>query len=214
MVGIEPISGNYLHFIAFELGRAPGGKWWVLSDRTQAPVGAGIALENRLATTRIFPELFAISNVHRLAGFFRSFRESLQAHNTVPEGRIGILTSRALNDAYLEHAYIARYLGFMLIEGEDLTVVDGTVMVRTVAGLSPISVLWRRLIDSDADPLDLDERSYLGTPGLVNAVREGKLHMANSLGSGVMEARSMLAFLPHLCETLLGEPLKLPNVAT
>jgi uncharacterized circularly permuted ATP-grasp superfamily protein/uncharacterized alpha-E superfamily protein len=214
MVGMEPASGHFLHFIAFELGRGPRGEWWVLSDRTQAPAGVGIALENRLATTRVFPELFAKSNVHRLAGFFRSFRESLQSHNTVPEGRIGILTSRTLNDAYLEHAYIARYLGFMLIEGEDLTVVDGTVMVRTVAGLSPISVLWRRLIDSDADPLDFDERSLLGTPGLVNALREGKMHMANNLGTGVLEARGMLAFMPHLCETLMGEPLKLPNVAT
>jgi uncharacterized circularly permuted ATP-grasp superfamily protein/uncharacterized alpha-E superfamily protein len=214
MVGVLPPSGRHLHFIAFEVGRGPGGKWWVLSDRTQAPVGVGIALENRLATARVFPELFAKSNVHRLAGFFRSFRESLQAHNSVPEGRIGILTSRTLNDAYLEHAYIARYLGFMLIEGEDLTVENGTVMVRTVAGLSPISVLWRRLSDAASDPLDLDEQSHLGTPGLVNAVREGKLHMANSLGSGVLEARAMLAFIPHLSEKLLGEPLKLPNVAT
>ncbi len=214
MVGVEPPSGHHLHFIAFELGRGPRGKWWVLSDRTQAPAGVGIALENRLATTRVFPELFAKSNVHRLAGFFRQFRESLQAHNTVPEGRIGILTSRSLSDAYLEHAYIARYLGFMLIEGEDLTIVDGTVMVRTVAGLSPISVLWRRLIDTDSDPLDFDERTLIGTPGLVNAVREGKLHLANSLGSGVLEARGMLAFMPHLCEAMLGELPKLPNVAT
>ena len=214
MVGLKPVSGNHLQFIAFEIGRGPNGDWWVLSDRTQAPAGAGIALENRLATARVFPELFAKTNVHRLAGFFRAFRDSLQTYNTAPEGRIGILTSRQLNEAYLEHAYIARYLGFMLIEGEDLTVENGNAMVRTVAGLTPITAIWRRLADSLADPLELDETSQLGTPGLVGAVREGNLHLANNLGSGVLEARAFLAFLPKICRTLLGEPLKLPNVAT
>ena len=214
MVGIQPVSGHHLHFIAFEVGRGPNGEWWVLSDRAQAPAGAGIALENRLATSRVFPELFAQANVHRLAGFFRAFREALQAYNTVPDGRIGILTSRMLNEDYLEHAYIARYLGFMLLEGEDLTVENGTAMVRTVAGLTPVSVIWRRLADTLADPLDLDSSSMLGTPGLLGAVRDGKLHLANNLGSGVVEARALMAFLPRICQVWFDESLKLPNVAT
>lgn len=214
MVGIRPVSGHHLHFIAFEVGRGPDGDWWVLSDRAQAPAGAGIALENRLATSRVFPELFARVNVHRLAGFFRAFREALQAHNTAPDGRIGILTSRKLNEDYLEHAYIARYLGFMLLEGEDLTVDNGTAMVRTVAGLTPVSAIWRRLADSLADPLDLDESSRLGTPGLLEVLREGKLHLANNLGSGVVEARALMAFLPRICQVWFDERLKLPNVAT
>jgi len=214
MVGVQPVSGHHLHFIAFEVGRGPNGDWWVLSDRAQAPAGAGIALENRLATSRVFPELFAQANVHRLAGFFRAFREALQAHNTVPDGRIAILTSRKLNEDYLEHAYIARYLGFMLLEGEDLTVENGSAMVRTVSGLTPVSAIWRRLAASLADPLELDEDSLLGTPGLVGAVRSGKLHLANNLGSGVIEARALMAFLPRICQVWFDEALKLPNVAT
>ncbi|MCA8929953.1 MAG: circularly permuted type 2 ATP-grasp protein [Alphaproteobacteria bacterium] len=214
MVGIQPVSGHHLHFIAFEVGRGPNGDWWVLSDRAQAPAGVGIALENRLATSRVFPELFAQVNVYRLAGFFRAFREALQAHNTVPDGRVGILTSRLLNEDYLEHAYIARYLGLMLLEGEDLTVEDGKAMVRTVAGLTPVSAIWRRIPARLADPLDLDELSGMGTPGLLGALRAGHLHLANNLGSGVIEARALMAFLSRICQVWFDESLKLPNVAT
>ena len=156
LVGIPPRGGNYLHFLAFEIGRGPDGTWWVLGDRTQAPSGAGFALENRVATARIFSDLYAEAHVHRLAGFFRTFRDALQGLSHDPEARIAILTPGPLNDTYFEHAWIARYLGFMLLEGEDLTVEDGRVMVRTVAGLRPVSVLWRRLDAAFADPLELD----------------------------------------------------------
>ena len=214
LVGAKPASGNFLHFLAFEIGRGPEGKWWVLGDRTQAPSGAGFALENRLATSRVFSDLFASYNVVRLAGFFRDFREGLQAQLRDRSGSLGILSPGPLNDTYFEHAYIARYLGFMLVEGEDLTVHNGEVMVRTVAGLRPLSVLWRRLDSTYADPLELDETSQLGTPGIVSAIRRGNLSMVNALGSGVLETRALLAFLPRICRHLNGEPLKMPNLAT
>ncbi len=214
MVGVKPRSGHYLHFIAFEIGRGPDGTWWVLGDRTQAPSGSGFAVENRVATTRVFSELFAQSNVHRLAGFFRAFRDALMGLREEPDSRVGILTPGPLTDTYYEHAYIARYLGFSLLEGEDLTVENGRLMVRTVAGLTPISVLWRRLDASWADPLELDERSRLGTPGLIDALRRQSLSMVNALGAGVLETRALLAFLPRISEALLGEPLALPNIAT
>ena len=214
LVGVRPRGGYFLHFVAFEIGRGPDGTWWVLGDRTQAPSGSGFALENRVATTRVFSDLFAQSNVHRLAGFFRAFRDALLAQRANGDSRVGILTPGPLNDTYYEHAYIARYLGFTLLEGEDLTVENGRVMVRTVAGLKPVSVLWRRLDASWVDPLELDERSHLGTPGLVGALRQGNLTMVNALGTGVLETRALLAFLPRICETLLGQPLALPNIAT
>ena len=214
MVGIAPQSGHYLHFLAFEIGRGPDGQWWVLADRTQAPSGAGYALENRVATSRAFNELFAQGHVHRLAGFFRDFRDALLGMRQDRDARAAILTPGPLNETYYEHAYIARYLGITLVQGEDLAVEDGRLMVRTVSGLKPVDVLWRRLDGSYADPVELNSASRLGTPGMVSALRAGGLTMVNALGSGILETRALMAFLPKLAPRLVGESLKLPNIAT
>lgn len=214
LVGHRPRSGHFLHFVAFEIGRGPDGTWWVLADRTQAPSGAGFALENRVATARVFAELYGTANVQRLAGFFRRFRDALHAIRAETDSRAAILTPGPLNETYFEHAYIARYLGMTLVEGEDLVVENGRVMVRTVTGLSPVSVLWRRLDAAFADPLELDGASRIGTPGLVQAVRQGTVTLVNALGSGVLETRALLAFLPRIARSLIGEDLALPNIAT
>ena len=212
--GIKPASGHWLHFCAFELGRGPDGGWWVLGDRTQAPSGAGFALENRVATTRALSDIYSRMNVHRLAGFFRDFRDALNGAARRHGGRVGILTPGQHNETYFEHAYIARYLGFMLLEGEDLAVENGEVMVRTVAGLKPVSVLWRRMDASFTDPLELRYDSRIGTPGLVEALRQGSISVVNALGSGILETRAFAAFMPRLADVLLGQPLELPTIAT
>ncbi|WP_261384847.1 circularly permuted type 2 ATP-grasp protein [Vannielia litorea] len=214
MVGITPASGHFLHLIAFEISRNPDGSWFVLGDRTQAPSGAGFALENRMATSRIFQDPFPRANIHRLAGFFRAFRAALDSQAGPAGRRAAILTPGPGNDTYFEHTYIARYLGMMLLEGEDMIVHDGQLKVRTVEGLEPLGTLWRRLDSEFADPLELDETSYLGTPGLVQALRLGTLSMVNALGAGVLEMRAIQAFLPRISEVLTGQPLKLPNIAT
>ncbi|MEO8529855.1 MAG: circularly permuted type 2 ATP-grasp protein [Deltaproteobacteria bacterium] len=214
IVGARPRSGHFLHFLAFEIGRSPDGTWFVLGDRTQAPSGAGFALENRVATSRVFFDHYPRANVERLAGFFRSFRDELNDLREDGAGRVAILTPGPDTATYFEHAYIARYLGFMLLQSEDLRVEEGKLTVRTVAGPEPISVLWRRLDARFADQLELDEHSTLGTPGMVTALRNGAVTMANCLGSGILEARALLAFMPRISEVLLGEELKLPNVAT
>lgn len=214
MVGVQPRDGHYLHVLAFEVGRSPDGGWLVLGDRTQAPSGAGFALENRMATARIFHDFMPDANVRRLAGFFREFRDAMNALRQGGEGRVAILTPGQHTDTYFEHAYIARYLGFLLLECEDLRVVDGRLMVRTINGLEPVSVLWRRLDSRSADPLELDETSALGTPGLVGALRNRSVSMLNALGSGVLEARALMAFLPRIAQALIGAPLALPNIAT
>jgi uncharacterized circularly permuted ATP-grasp superfamily protein/uncharacterized alpha-E superfamily protein len=214
MMGIVPRSGHFLHHLAFEIGRNPDGSWFVLGDRTQAPSGAGFALENRRATSRVFPGLFASANIHRLAGFFRDFQTALGARGGKWRDAPAILTPGPGTDTYFEHVYIARYLGLMLLEGEDLTVSDGQAMVRTVDGLKPVSLLWRRLDARFADPLELNETSQIGTPGLVNAIRTGRLRMVNALGSGVLESRAMMAFIPRIAETAFGAPLQMPNIAT
>ncbi|WP_105400153.1 MULTISPECIES: circularly permuted type 2 ATP-grasp protein [Neorhizobium] len=214
LVGVKPVGGHYLHFCSFEIGRGPDGNWWVLADRTQAPSGAGFALENRVATTRAFSDIYAESHVHRLASFFGAFRDALQSHKQNPEDRIAVLSPGPANETYFEHAYIARYLGFMLLEGEDLTVVGDRVMVRTVAGLKPVGVLWRRLDAAYADPLELNQHSHIGTPGMVQALRSGALTFVNALGSGILETRALLAFAPTVCRRLIGEDLIMPSIAT
>ncbi|AOZ69423.1 hypothetical protein LPB142_08955 [Rhodobacter xanthinilyticus] len=217
MVGVAPKGGHYLHFLAFEIGRSPDGSWFVLGDRTQAPSGAGFALENRMATGRIFPERFPRAHIHRLAGFFGAFRTAMTGLAQGPGGRergTAILTPGPSNDTYFEQTYIARYLGMMLLEGEDLLVEDGQAMVRTIMGPQPLGVLWRRIDAAFADPLELDPTSQIGAPGLMEAVRQGNLAMVNALGSGVLEIRAMMAFWPRIAEVLTGKPLAIPNIAT
>ncbi|SFC71868.1 circularly permuted type 2 ATP-grasp protein [Tropicimonas isoalkanivorans] len=214
LVGVRPRSGHFLHFVAFDIGRGPDGSWWVLGDRTQAPSGAGFALENRIATARVYSDIYATADVARLAGFFREFRDTLMSMREMGESRVGILSPGPMNETYFEHAYIARYLGFTLLEGDDLAVRDGRLMVRTIDGFQPISVIWRRLDASWSDPLELREGSRIGTPGLVRAVRDGNVTMVNALGAGVLESRALMAFLPRLSEVLAGRPLRLPNIAT
>lgn len=217
MVGVTPRGGHYLHFLAFEIGRSPDGSWFVLGDRTQAPSGAGFALENRMATGRIFPERFPRAHIHRLAGFFGAFRTAMEQLARGPAGRdryAAILTPGPQNDTYYEHTYIARYLGMMLLEGEDLLVENGEAMVRTIQGPIPVGLLWRRIDAAFADPLELDSSSRIGTPGLMEAVRQGNLALVNALGSGILEMRAMMAFFPRISELLTGQPLILPNIAT
>lgn len=214
MVGVEPRHGHYLHFLAFDIGRGPDGKWWVLGDRTQAPSGAGFALETRMATSRSFSSMISSANVMRLAGFFRRFRDTLLGMRDGDGSRVAILTPGPLNDTYFEHSYIARYLGFMLVQGADLAVRENRLMVRTVSGLQPISVVWRRLDADWTDPLELNESSQLGTPGMLGALRSGSFTMVNALGSGALEARALMAFMPRMSEYLSGQPLAMPNIAT
>ncbi|MCS0495324.1 circularly permuted type 2 ATP-grasp protein [Ancylobacter sp. MQZ15Z-1] len=214
MVGVDPHGGSFLRIYAADLGRGPDGRWWVLSDRTQSPSGAGYALENRIAIARALPELARSLNVVRLAGYFQALRAGLTRLDRSGEGRVGLLTPGPLNETYFEHAYLARYLGFVLLEGEDLTVRDNVVYVRTVAGLKRVDVLLRRLDSDFCDPLELNPRSRLGIPGLVQAIRSGGVAVANGVGAGLVEAPAMMGFYPRLGGQVLGEDLDLPNVAT
>src|ERR1700730_13786504 len=214
LVGVAPAGGAHLRFYAVDIGRSPAGHWWVLGDRTQAPSGSGYALENRLAISRAMPDVYRLLKVERLAPFFQAFQADLSALSRREDSRVCVLTPGPMNETYFEHAYLARYLGFLLVEGEDLTVREDGVFIRTVSGLKRAEVLVRRLDADFADPLELNARSRLGVPGLVQAVRDGTVVIANALGSGVVEARALLGFLPALAPALLGRELALPNVAT
>jgi uncharacterized circularly permuted ATP-grasp superfamily protein/uncharacterized alpha-E superfamily protein len=214
--GVKVPGNTYLHLLAVDLARSPDGQWWVISDRTQAPSGAGYALENRIVMAETFPDLFRESQVHRLASFFRDFRETLLRLS--PSGRthprVVLLTPGPLNETYFEHSYLARYLGFTLVQGSDLTVRENRVFLKSLEGLKPVDVVLRRMDDGFCDPLELRSDSYLGVPGLVEAVRAGNVAVANALGSGLLETSAFIPFLPGLSRKLLGERLALPSVAT
>jgi uncharacterized circularly permuted ATP-grasp superfamily protein/uncharacterized alpha-E superfamily protein len=214
LAGVPPPGGAHLRFYAVDVGRGADGRWWVLGDRTQAPSGAGFVLESRLALQRAIPEVYRAIKVERLAAFFQAFQSALSSFNRQDDSRVCLLTPGPMNESYFEHAYLARYLGLLLVEGEDLTARDDGVFIRTVSGLKRAEVLLRRLDADFCDPLELNARSRLGVTGLVQTVRDGKVVIANSLGAGLVEARSMLAFLPALAPVLLGAELAIPNIAT
>ncbi len=214
LVGVVPRGGRMLQVYAADLGRGPDGRWWVLGDRTQAPSGMGYALENRIALSRALPDLYGRMNVLRLAPFFQAWRGALAAQADRGNSRIALLSPGPLNETYFEHTYLSRYLGFLLVEGGDLTVRDGAVYVRTIGGLKRVDVVVRRLDSEFADPVELEPSSQIGVPGLVEAVRARSVALANALGAGVLESRALLGFLPALCRRLTGEELLLPNVAT
>src|SRR5258706_2633491 len=214
--GSKPPGGVMLHMYAADLARSPDGRWWVVDDRTQTPSGAGYALENRLVISRLYADLFRDLRVQRLAGFFATLRDSL-AHWAPADGAAPLLvlaTPGPHNETYFEHTYLARYLGIPLVEGSDLTVREDKVFLKTLTGLQRVHAILRRLDDEYCDPLELRSDSALGVPGLVQAARLGNVLIANALGSNLLEAGALLGFLPRLCERLLGEPLKMPSVAT
>ena len=214
--GATPADEVMLHVYAADIARSPDGRWWVIDDRTQAPSGAGYALENRIIISRAFPQLFRDLQVQHLAHFFATLRDSL-AH-WAPQDRGApltvLLTPGPHNETYFEHAYLARYLGLPLVEGGDLTVREGCVWLKTLSGLKRVHAILRRQDDDYCDPLELRSDSALGVPGIVDAVRRGNVLVANALGSNLLESSALLGYLPRLCEKLLGEPLRMPSVAT
>lgn len=214
--GIQPPQGTFLHLYAADLARTPDGRWWVTADRTQAPSGAGYALENRMSLARTFPELYRDLKVEHMAGFFRTVQDTM--NRLAPNGHeaplVVLLTPGRFNESYFEHLYLARQLGYPLVEGSDLTVREATVYLKTLSGLRRVHAIMRRLDDDFCDPLELRTDSALGVPGLLDAVRQGNVMVANALGSGVLESPGLLGFLPRICERLFGEALILPSIAT
>lgn len=214
--GIQREDGRYLHLYAADLARSPDGQFQVIADRTQAPSGAGYALENRIVLSRVLPSLFRDSHVHRLAPFFRVMRNMLNSLAAVPvkEPRIVLLSPGVDNESYFEHAYLANYLGYTLVQGGDLTVRDGKVWLKTLDSLQQVDVILRRVDDEYCDPLELREDSFLGVPGLLQVVRQGNVTIANSLGSGILQNPALMAYIPQIAHYFFGEDLYLPNAAT
>lgn len=214
--GARVPGGVFLHLFAADLARSPDGRWWVLSDRTQAPSGAGYAVENRMIVSRIFPEPYRAMHVERLAGFFDAMRASMARLAPGGDGATltVLLTPGPYHETYFEHAILARYLGFPMVEGADLTVREAKVWLKTLEGPRRVHAILRRLDEDLCDPLELRADSTLGVAGLAECMRRGTVLVANALGTGVLESGSLLGYLPALSQHLLGEALELPSVAT
>lgn len=216
MHGVAPVGGRRLHLAAFDLARDPGGAWWIVAQRTQAPSGLGYLLENRLLVARQFPEAFRNLGVQRLVASYQALLDGLRARCPAggAEPRIVLLTPGPCNETYFEHAYLARNLGITLVEGSDLTVRDRCLYLKTLSGLEPVHGVLKRVDDGFLDPLELRAESQLGVPGLLQAIRAGNVLVANAPGAGLLESPGLLGFLPALGRELLGEELLLPSVAS
>ncbi|MFZ0385988.1 MAG: circularly permuted type 2 ATP-grasp protein [Solirubrobacteraceae bacterium] len=212
--GIRLPGAQQLFTYAADIGRDGDGRPVVMADRTQAPSGAGFALENRTVIQRVIPSLYRDSQVHRLAPFFRSLRLALKEVAPVrasEDPRVVVLTPGPLNETAFEHAVLASTLGFPLVEGRDLVVSERRVFMRSVGRLEPVDVILRRVDAVWSDPLELRPDSQLGVPGLVEAARAQTVSIVNTLGSSVLESPALMAFVPRLAEHLLGGPLKLAS---
>ncbi|MGB4115667.1 MAG: circularly permuted type 2 ATP-grasp protein [Polaromonas sp.] len=214
MQGVQPAGGMFLHIAAFDMAKGPDGKWWVVSQRTQAPSGLGYLLENRLSISMLFSEAFQGMQVQRLADSYKALVDSMKTLSAVANSRIVLLTPGPYNETYFEHAYLARYLGLTLVEGSDLLVRGERLYLKTLQGLEPVHGLLKRLDDEFLDPLELRADSTLGVPGLLQAIRAGNVQVANAPGSAFLESSAMLGFLPALSRHLLGETLSLPSLST
>lgn len=214
--GIHLPGKHHLIMYSADLARSRDGRIWVVNDRTQAPSGSGYALENRTAMTRVLPELFNGLEVRHLSPYFNALRNGL--HEIAPHQRLNprivILTPGSSNETYFEHSYLSSYLGFTLVQGNDLVVKDSHVWLKTMGGLERVDVILRRVDDIYCDPLELKEDSQLGIPGLLQAVRSGHVSIANPIGSSVLENPGLMPFLQSIARWFLSEDLRIPTIAS
>ncbi len=214
--GVRLPGKHQLTVYAADLARGPDGRMWVLGDRTQAPSGAGYALENRTVLARVLGSIIKENKVARLSNYFRALQDGLAdlAVHRSTDPRVVVLSPGQLNETYFEHAYLAGYLGYSLVQGDDLTVHNGRVALKALDGLQPVDVILRRVDDLFCDPLELREDSRLGVAGLLEASRRQNVAIADPLGSSVLENPGLMPFMAGLSKHLLGEDLLLPSPAT
>lgn len=213
---LQPLGRRRLTLYAADLAHSPDGRWWVTGDRVRSPSGLGFVLENRIVTSRVLPGVFRATRPRRLAPFFVTLRETLRdmAPRQRENPRTVVLSRGPDSPTYFEDVYLARYLGYTLVEGGDLATRDGRVMLKTLGGLLPVEVIFRRVSDDDCDPVELNSASLTGVSGLVDVVRNDEVVVANALGSRLAETPALVPFLPAACRKLLKQDLLLPSAAT
>jgi uncharacterized circularly permuted ATP-grasp superfamily protein len=215
-VNLCPTTDNPLFLYAAEMARGPDGRWFVMADRTEAPAGPGFALENRIVVSRTIPAAMRRVPFQRLPSFFNRLKNSLARRSVAGRDnpQVVMLTHGPSHRYYFEDVYLARYLGYTLVEAGDLAVRNDSVFLKTLSGLVPVDIVLTRTAEAVIDPLEINNNRNAGVPGLLHAAREGNVTIANVPGCGLLGAPVFMAFLPRLCQHLLGERLLIPSIAT
>ena len=205
-------DGARIQFFATDLARRADGNWRVVDTHVETPAGIGYALANRMVLTHVSGDLFAAAKARRLAPFFQQVQQALAQRINRPDPSIALLTPGPRHNDFFSHAYLARYLGFLLVEGQDLRVEDDAVFLKTLDGLQPIDLVVRCVEGASSDALELDPAGFLGPVGLVQAVRRHPNLVANALGTAIVENRGLGGYLPAMAKELLGEDLAIWDV--
>ena len=216
MRGVAVPCGIYAHIAGVDVVRAGAGEYYVLEDNLRVPSGVSYMLENRKMMMRLFPELFATQRIRPVQHYPDLLLENL--HGMAPAGEerptVAVLTPGAHNSAYFEHAFLAQQMGVELVEGQDLFVQNDTVYMRTTHGPQRVHVIYRRVDDDFLDPLAFRQDSMLGVPGLFAAYRAGRVTLANAIGTGVADDKSIYPYVPDMIRFYLSEEPVLANVPT
>ncbi len=214
MVGVDVPGGVYAHVAGVDIVRHSDGEYYVLEDNLRTPSGVSYMLENRKMMMRLFPELFAQQMIRPVDHYPDLLLETLRGMATRENPTIVLLTPGHYNSAYFEHAFLAQQMGIELVEGADLFVLNNTVFMRTTQGPQKVDVIYRRIDDDFLDPLAFRPDSMLGVPGLLSAYRAGRVTLANAIGTGVADDKSMYPYVPDMIRFYLGEEPILRNVPT
>jgi uncharacterized circularly permuted ATP-grasp superfamily protein len=216
MVGMKVPGDIYAHIAGVDIVRAGAGEYYVLEDNLRVPSGVSYMLENRRMMMRLFPELFSTRSIRPVQHYPDMLLENLRAVG--PQGEenpiVAVMTPGAYNSAYYEHAFLAQQMGVELVEGQDLFVQNDTVYMRTTRGPRRVHVIYRRVDDDFLDPLAFRKDSMIGVPGLFAAYRAGRVTLANAIGTGVADDKSIYPFVPDMIRFYLAEEPILNNVPT
>ncbi|MGD1808950.1 circularly permuted type 2 ATP-grasp protein [Dapis sp. BLCC M126] len=215
-IGLKPPGGIWCHITGTDLVRDKDGKWFVLEDNLRCPSGVSYVLENRRVMKTTFPQIFAALGIRPVDNYPSYLLETLLnlAPSYLSHPSVVVLTPGIYNSAYFEHSFLAQQMGVELVEGRDLVVADGYVQMRTTKGLQRVDVIYRRMDDNFIDPLAFNPESLLGIPGLMEVYRNGRVALANALGTGVADDKVIYAYVPQMISYYLGEEQILPNVPT
>jgi uncharacterized circularly permuted ATP-grasp superfamily protein len=211
MHGVDVASNIYAHIAGIDVVRAGAGEFYVLEDNLRVPSGVSYMLENRKMMMRLFPELFGRNRVAPVAHYPDLLLENLRsvAPQGVDDPLVVLLTPGMHNSAFL-----AQQMGIELVEGQDLFVQDNNVYMRTTRGPLRVDVIYRRIDDDFIDPLTFRPDSQLGVPGLLSVYRAGRVTLANAIGTGIADDKSIYAYVPDMIDFYLGEKPILNNVPT
>ncbi|MBK8176415.1 MAG: circularly permuted type 2 ATP-grasp protein [Rhodospirillales bacterium] len=216
VLGLDMPRRVYVHIAGVDVVRVSANEFYVLEDNARVPSGVSYMLENRETMMKLFPELFAQHSVAPVNHYPEMLLRTLRsvAPPGIGDPTVVVMTPGHFNSAYFEHAFLSMQMGVELVEGQDMFVEDDTVFMRTTSGPRRVDVIYRRIDDDYIDPLTFDSKSMLGVPGLLSVVRNGRVTLANAIGTGVADDKAIYCFIPDMIEFYLGEKPILKNVPT